>query len=152
MLSIELTYFTLLALCLLGYHVKTIHATALETDQPQSLPESLSQPAKSHLNDILLTESDADEPVALRELYNRILAFASVSAWQVCDAAERISAAAEAVTPCEIFVNALWDEIATRLMDTLGGSIFFVGRPEVFYKVSAAKFLIKPRYHDTHRH
>lgn len=38
--------------------------------------------------------------------------------------------------PCDIFVNVLWDEVGRKLMDELGGTIFFVGRTEVFHKVN----------------
>ncbi|KAN0065911.1 hypothetical protein ACQY0O_001044 [Thecaphora frezii] len=92
----------------------------------------------------------------LVHLYNKILAFAATDAWQVCDAAEAtsshgtsaappiggvgdVSAAAtvavDSKTTCDVFVNVLWEEVATRLMDEeLASSIFFVGRPDAFYK------------------
>lgn len=89
-------------------------------------------------------------PDPLRLLCNRILAFASQEAKEVCEAAERLSSNEQGskeltnetspsigpstASPCDIYVNVVWDEISRRLMDDLGGQIFFVGRTDVFHR------------------
>ncbi|SPO35783.1 uncharacterized protein PSFLO_01254 [Pseudozyma flocculosa] len=112
--------------------------------------------AQSRLENVLLTANDLPikDDSGLLRLYNSVLTFAVTQAWQICDAAESIStqagtAAAPAAhgdttatatataksTTCDIFVNVLWDEVATRLMhDDVASSIFFVGRPDDFYR------------------
>lgn len=97
-------------------------------------------------------QDSASSPDPLRQLCNQILGFISAEAREICEAVERLSDSNESdlakeiasdssislkpstATPCDIYVNVLWDEIARRLMDDLGGQIFFVGRTEVFHR------------------
>lgn len=49
---------------------------------------------------------------------------------------EAPASAEEGIESCDVFVNVLWATIGQRLMEELGGELYFVGRPEIFHKVS----------------
>ncbi|PWN87558.1 COG2-domain-containing protein [Acaromyces ingoldii] len=86
---------------------------------------------------------------SLINLYRRILAFVAGTGSTVSQVAEKVllgsphpvpSTASTSQMlekedrPCDIYVNVVCDSICTRLMDELGGQLFFVGRPEVFHR------------------
>lgn len=91
-------------------------------------------------------EDGNDQAMALLSLYNEILTFVSRHARRVCEAAERVLAQrTEELTlssnksqasenTCDVFVRVIWEEVAFRLMEQLGGQLFFAGRPDVFHR------------------
>ena len=64
-------------------------------------------------------------------LYNALLFAARCSA-DVCVCAERIDGAF-----LDLFNDVLWKSVCTGLMETHGAHLFFVGRPDAFYRVRA---------------
>ncbi|PWN43830.1 COG2-domain-containing protein [Ceraceosorus guamensis] len=112
---------------------------------------------------LLQPEAISEATVPLLVLYNQILAFAQTVA-PIADVAERAprhqaKASAPALSvptvnlsllngahhaaganvpkhlgPCNVFAKSLWVEVGNRLMDELGGQLFFVGRPDVFHQ------------------
>ncbi|UZJ54781.1 hypothetical protein CBS101457_004101 [Exobasidium rhododendri] len=108
------------------------------------------------LSQNLVEYSEEDSQAqALINLYNEILTFVAVQGWESSQAAERViaktvqgvlstSTAMSVVSKiseadhsshcCDVFVRVLWNEIGTRLMEQLGGQLFFAGRPEVFHR------------------
>lgn len=86
---------------------------------------------------------------SLINLYRRILAFVAGTGSTVSQVAEKVLLGSPHLAPstasnlqmlekedrpCDIYVHVICDSICTRLMDELGGQLFFVGRPEVFHR------------------
>ncbi|SPO28719.1 related to conserved oligomeric Golgi complex component 2 [Ustilago trichophora] len=65
----------------------------------------------------------------LVDLYNTILTFTSVTAYQIIDASREIKPS----NNCDIFTHVIWETLSTRLLSTLSNTIFFVGQPDTFY-------------------
>jgi hypothetical protein len=92
------------------------------------------------------SEDGDDQALALIALYNEILTFVSTHTGRICEAAERVlvrrgedsasslnDSHASAGT-CDVFVRVIWEEVASRLMEQLGGQLFFAGRPDIFHR------------------
>ncbi|PWN36411.1 COG2-domain-containing protein [Meira miltonrushii] len=92
---------------------------------------------------------DVERVRPLIDLYNNILTFVAERATKIAKVAENVqqalpettvsalSAERDALTSsssgsCDVFVRSVWRHITTRLMEQLGGKLFFVGRPEDF--------------------
>ncbi|CEH18451.1 Low density lipoprotein receptor [Ceraceosorus bombacis] len=112
---------------------------------------------------LLQPEATREANLPLLVLYNEILAFAKTVA-HIADIVERAprhqaKAFAPALSvptvnlsllhgahhavgadvpkhngPCDVFAKSLWVEVGNRLMEELGGQLFFVGRPDVFHQ------------------
>jgi hypothetical protein len=117
-----------------SFNWKQEEQVTLETSVPLLTPE------------IVDYSEDDDHVQALIGLYNEILTFTSIHAGEVCQAAERIlvrrsqsktapsGGSGGQVQSCDIFVRVVWEEVALRLMEQLGGQLFFAGRPDVFHR------------------
>lgn len=92
------------------------------------------------------TEGDVQP---LTRLYNSILSFVANEASQIVQIADRIVGSTEDQisqsgglessdsgkrTACNVFARSVWRGIATRLMEQLGGHLFFVGRTQDFHR------------------
>lgn len=105
--------------------------------------------------DLIAYSDDDSQGQALITLYNEILTFVATKAKDISIAAEQVIAKSgqESLSTlssqvnriinstvnthpghCDVVVRVLWDEIATRLMEQLGGQLFFAGRPEIFHR------------------
>lgn len=129
-----------------GSHRDASASGRFESAAPQSM--SLSQNTELDQT-FLLMDTASNEPQGwpLMDLYNKILGFVAASASRISAAAENVMQTQKGNTAlatsqldsqtaqCEVFVRALWRPIATRLMEQLGGQLFFVGRPEAFRRV-----------------
>ncbi|EST07967.1 hypothetical protein PSEUBRA_002351 [Kalmanozyma brasiliensis GHG001] len=113
----------------------------------EKLPPAVQAQFDEHHNKLqsLLLPTSTSSPLV--ETYNAILSFVASTAWHVCDASREISdqtrsaAATEALDTaerardarCDVFTNVVWDELSSRLLDTMGSTIFFVGQTDTFY-------------------
>ncbi|GAC95822.1 hypothetical protein PHSY_003399 [Pseudozyma hubeiensis SY62] len=111
---------------------------------------------RSHISSLLLSSSSSSDPLV--ELYNSILTFVATTAFQVCDASREIShqlrtssstvshptsGSSRNELDCDIFTNVIWSTLSSRLLDTMGNTIFFVGQTDLFYSnfTLTSKFL-----------
>lgn len=118
-------------------------------DSLKNLPlaaQALFAEHRNHISTLLLSSSSSDPLV---ELYNSILTFVATTAFQVCDASREIShqlhtSSTSTVSDptsdssrneldCDIFTNVIWSTLSSRLLDTMGNTIFFVGQTDTFY-------------------
>lgn len=112
----------------------------------ETLPRAVQTQFEEHHNHVGSLLVSSSSPNRLVELYNSVLAFVAIDAWQVCDASREISdqthpISVEAVDStqdnhelaCDIFTNVVWDTLSTRLLDSMGSTIFFVGHTDTFY-------------------
>lgn len=91
---------------------------------------------------------DVERVRPLIDLYNNILTFVAERTTKIAKVAENVQQTRpeattntilekDAVTSsssgsCDVFVRSVWRHVTTRLMEQLGGKLFFVGRPEDF--------------------
>ena len=114
--------------------------STLETSQ--ELPEALRSQFSEHREHVqsLLLPSPSTPSNQLIGLYNAILTFTSTTAHHVIDASREMSLALPTSPDttadkdrCDIFTNVVWDELSSRLLDSMGNTIFFVGQTDTFY-------------------
>lgn len=97
--------------------------------------------------DIVEYSEDDAQAQSLIQLYNDILTFVARHCSTVYQIAEQIIGKRDEDTVstnkdgsstlscyCDIYIRVVWEEIATRLMEQLGGQLFFAGRPDVFHR------------------
>lgn len=111
---------------------------------------------RNHISSLLLASSSSSDPLV--ELYNSMLTFVASTAFQVCGASREIShqlrtSSSTASDPisdssrneldCDVFTNVIWSTLSSRLLDTMGNTIFFVGQTDLFYSnfTLTSKFL-----------
>lgn len=91
---------------------------------------------------------DFEQVRPLIDLYNNILTFVAERAARIAEVAENVQktlpdtsvntfqekniVTRSSLGSCDVFVRSIWRHIATRLMEQLGGKLFFVGRSEDF--------------------
>ncbi|MCO5599821.1 hypothetical protein L7F22_053928 [Adiantum nelumboides] len=92
---------------------------------------------------------DVERVRSLIDLYNNILTFVAERTTTIAKVAENVqqirpettntstllekdSTTSSSSGSCDIFVRSVWRHVTTRLMEQLGGKLFFVGRPEDF--------------------
>lgn len=97
--------------------------------------------------DIVEYSEDDAQAQSLIRLYNEILTFVTRHCSTVYHIAEQIidkrdddtlsalkDKSSTSPSHCDIYVRVVWEEIATRLMEQLGGQLFFAGRPDIFHR------------------
>ncbi len=116
----------------------------------KNVPPAVQARFEDHHNKVqsLLLSPSEDLPSPLIGMYNSILSFVASTAWHICDASREISDQTKPSATnvsldanergaqharCDVFTNVVWDELSTRLLETMGNTIFFVGQADTFY-------------------
>ncbi|SPO28187.1 related to conserved oligomeric Golgi complex component 2 [Ustilago trichophora] len=101
------------------------------SEASNNLPAAISAQFQEHRDRLqsLLLPLPTSPSTPLVDLYNTILTFTSITAYQVIDASREITPS----NNCDIFTHVIWETLSTRLLSTMSNTIFFVGQPDTFY-------------------